>query len=100
MYRFIFIFIDELERLMLSWNSRYIALSSWQKARYFSNFIGLMFLKSIERGERVFTSMQSRGYEGTLPDNKSIRPEYRDYIFLFITIIYFTGTEFVIRFYR
>lgn len=39
----------------------------WQ-ARAVAASAGALFIRSYERGERVYLAMQSRGYEGTIPD--------------------------------
>ena len=42
----------------------------WQ-ARAVATSAGALFIRSYERGERVYLAMQSRGYEGTIPDMQS-----------------------------
>ncbi|GAA3386186.1 cobalt ECF transporter T component CbiQ [Cryptosporangium minutisporangium] len=45
----------------------------WQ-VRAFATSIGSLFLRSYERGERVYVAMLSRGYTGALPMAASSRP--------------------------
>ncbi|HEV2088551.1 MAG TPA: cobalt ECF transporter T component CbiQ [Cryptosporangiaceae bacterium] len=45
----------------------------WQ-AKAFAMSIGALFLRSFERGERVYVAMLSRGYTGSLPRLDDTRP--------------------------
>ncbi|TQS43601.1 cobalt ECF transporter T component CbiQ [Cryptosporangium phraense] len=50
----------------------------WQ-VRAFATSIGSLFLRSYERGERVYVAMLSRGYTGSLPSGVAERPAPRDW---------------------
>ncbi|EXG80141.1 cobalt ECF transporter T component CbiQ [Cryptosporangium arvum] len=50
----------------------------WQ-VRAFATSIGSLFLRSYERGERVYVAMLSRGYTGALPTATSARPPARQW---------------------
>jgi cobalt/nickel transport system permease protein len=70
-YRYIFILIDEAERLGIGRRSRQLSRNirlAW-KARAHS--IGTLFLRSLERSERVYGAMQARGYDGTMRSMKA-----------------------------
>lgn len=41
--------------------------------RALGNFIGMLFVHSFERTERVFSAMQARGYRGSLPEPVALR---------------------------
>ena len=61
-YRYLFLFFDELERLVLARNSRTTGRSSvrggWHDAR---RLAGTFLLRTIDRGERVGRGMRARG---------------------------------------
>lgn len=50
----------------------------WQ-VRAFATSIGSLFLRSYERGERVYVAMLSRGYTGALPMGSTERPPARQW---------------------
>jgi cobalt/nickel transport system permease protein len=66
MYRFIFLIIDEIERMMMAFRSRYIKLSYLNKIRIFTKQIGVLFLRTYQRGERIYQAMESRGFYGKI----------------------------------
>jgi len=66
MYRFIFILEDELERMSRARNARTFNAKWSQKIRAIGGAIGNLFVRSYERGERVYTAMRSRGFSGEI----------------------------------
>jgi len=63
-YRYIFVLMDELQRMRRARDSRgWSGKWLWQ-AKVIGHMIGALFLRSYERGERVYASMLSRGYDG------------------------------------
>ena len=64
MYRFIFLLIDETERMQMAYQSRYIKLPVLRRLQIFSQQIGVLFIRTYERGERVYQAMDSRGWSG------------------------------------
>ena len=58
---------DELRRMRIARESRG-ASSSWTgQARAVATSAGTLFVRSYERGERVYLAMASRGYTGSMP---------------------------------
>jgi cobalt/nickel transport system permease protein len=41
---------------------------------------GALFIRSYERGERVYVAMLSRGYDGALPDLRTAPAPRRDWL--------------------
>ena len=66
MYRFIFLLIDEVERMILAYQSRYFKLSLRKRLKFIASMIGLLFIRTYERGERIYLAMESRGFQGTI----------------------------------
>jgi cobalt/nickel transport system permease protein len=70
MYRYLFLAGDEALRMMRARQSRAAALPgarkppSWWQARVTGRMIGSLFLRAIERSERVYGAMLARGYDG------------------------------------
>jgi cobalt/nickel transport system permease protein len=66
-YRYIFVLTDEVQRMRRArdsrgWSGRWL----WQ-ARTIGHMVATLFLRSYERGERVYAAMLARGYDGSLP---------------------------------
>ena len=70
MYRYLFLAGDEALRMMRARQARAAALpgarrpSAWWQARVAGKMVGSLFLRAIERSERVYGAMLARGYDG------------------------------------
>lgn len=63
-YRYLFVLIDEAMRMWRARDSRnFGGRWAWQ-VKTIGNMVGTLFIRSYERGERVYAAMLSRGYEG------------------------------------
>ena len=77
MWRYLFLISDEVTRMIRARKSRSTARqgprlaggSLWWRARVTGGMAGSLFLRSIERSDRVYAAMLSRGYNG---EQKSI----------------------------
>ncbi len=68
MIRYLDVIAAEAQRMRVARESRgYDPRWIWQ-AKAFGASAGALFIRSYERGERVYLAMLSRGYTGTLPD--------------------------------
>lgn len=66
MIRYLDVLRDEIERMRRAADSRGRRSRWLWHARVIGQMIGALFLRSIERAERVFAAMQSRGYGGRI----------------------------------
>jgi cobalt/nickel transport system permease protein len=67
MLRYVDVLIDDARRMRIARLSRgYDPRFLWQ-AKAFAIGVGALFLRSYERGERVYLAMLSRGYSGRMP---------------------------------
>ena len=64
MYRYIFVITDEVMRMKQARNSRNFGGRHWWQIKTIGNMIGTLFIRSYEHGERVYTAMLARGYDG------------------------------------
>jgi len=65
-YRYIFVFIEVMETMHIAQELR-LGYSGWlKKIRSTSLLIGNLFIRTLEQGERTFTAMNSRGYDGNI----------------------------------
>jgi cobalt/nickel transport system permease protein len=90
--RYLFVFFDELDNIRKAQKSR--SFNIWnKKTSYFWRIkqigytIMMLFLKSFEKGERVYYSMLARGYVGEAVSYKKESPiMHKDYIIIALTI--------------
>ncbi len=87
-YRYIFVLVDEAMRMKRARDSRMFGGRWLWHAGVVGNMVGTLFLRSFERGERIFAAMLSRGFDGTytLPESYRIRSVDLIFITLFIAI--------------
>jgi cobalt/nickel transport system permease protein len=64
MYRYIFVLSDELQRMRRARDSRGWSGKWFWQAKVIGHMIAALFLRSYERGERVYAAMLARGYDG------------------------------------
>ena len=64
MYRYIFVVVDEVMRMKQARDSRSFGGSRLWQLRTIGNMIGTLFIRSYERGERVYAAMLARGFDG------------------------------------
>lgn len=95
MWRYLFIMVDEVTRLLRARNSRSSISQNghntggsilW-RASVTGNMAGSLFLRSIERSERVYAAMLSRGYNGELLEDKTNGYSKTDEIRLVFSVV-------------
>lgn len=64
MYRYIFVLVDEVMRMRQARDSRNFGGSRLWQLRTMGNMTGTLFIRSYERGERVYAAMLARGFNG------------------------------------
>ncbi len=86
-YRFIFLSINEAYRMALAKESRTIKGESRLKTmKSLASMISTLFIRSYERGERVYLAMIARGYKGSTRNLNKMSISGKDMIFVFIII--------------
>jgi len=84
MYRYIFIIVDEAERMQRARDSRNFRGRWIWHARVIGYMIASLFLRSQERAERVYHAMTARGFDGTFPRWSEPKMHTADYVFMFV----------------
>jgi len=64
MYRYLFVLFDEVMRMKQARDSRNFGGKRLWQIRTIGNMIGTLFIRSYERGERVYAAMVARGFDG------------------------------------
>ena len=80
MYRYLFIVNDEALRMKIARDSRNFSGRWIWDTKVIGHMIATLFLRSYERGERVYMAMSSRGYDGTIKGFDDTELTGRDYL--------------------
>ena len=73
MYRYIFVLVGEVMRMKQARDSRNSGGRRLRQIRTIGNMIGTLFIRSYERGERVYAAMIARGFDGHSRTLKHLR---------------------------
>jgi len=78
-YRYLHVFRHEARRMASGMRVRgFRRRMNLAALRAVGNFIGMLFVRSFERTERVFDAMRARGYRGRFPEPVELRLRTRD----------------------
>lgn len=90
MYRYLFVLADEASRMLRARAARSPKLAGapsppifWQ-GKVAGSMVGSLFLRSLERSERVYDAMLSRGYDGQMRTLTRFRMDSTDWVYLSI----------------
>lgn len=95
MWRYLFVMVDEVMRLIRARNSRSTVVnhghhaggSVFWRAGVTGNMAGSLFLRSIERSERVYAAMLSRGYNGEPFSEPGVEFTRRDGLYTILGVL-------------
>ncbi|MFC1846900.1 cobalt ECF transporter T component CbiQ [Chloroflexota bacterium] len=82
MYRYIFLLTDEVMRMKQARDSRSFGGKRLWQVKTVGNMIGTLFIRSYERGERVYASMVARGFDGHSRTLDSLHFRRMDAVFI------------------
>ncbi len=67
-YRYLFLLVDEAHKMQAAVTARRCGrVAIADQLRLYGNLAGALFIRSYERGERVYQAMESRGFDGRFP---------------------------------
>lgn len=89
LYRYLFVLIDEGQKMERARQARSFKESRFKKLKDFSALIATLFLRTYERGERIYLAMLARGYVGQTHLFTPLKMRARDWsaAFLFVALI-------------
>lgn len=90
MYRYLFVLLDEAERMHHARLARWFGGYIWRQVKVIGNMIGLLFIRSYERSERIYASMLARGFDGHVRRIDHIRFRPVDAVFSIVIVILLT----------
>jgi cobalt/nickel transport system permease protein len=82
MYRYLFVIVDETRRMRTALAARAYRPRHVLEAAAIGRVVISMFLRTIDRGERVYVAMLARGYGGTMPRLDALALRRTDVAFL------------------
>jgi cobalt/nickel transport system permease protein len=94
LYRYIFVLMEETMRIVRARDMRSYGRRG-TGIRVFVRLVGILFLRTVERAERVYYAMLSRGFQGDMPTLKRFRITASDLGFAVFVIAFL----FIFRFY-
>lgn len=94
LYRYIFVLMEETMRIVRARNMRSYGQRG-KEMRTFVRIIGILFIRTIERAERIYFAMLSRGFQGDMPMLKRFHIKVVDVIFVLSVLAFL----YVFRFY-
>ena len=86
MYRYLFVLADEMMKMDQGRKSRQTRKSTWKDLRILGQMIGILFIRSYERGERVYSAMLSRAFVGKFSGRRQLHLPASDALLAFVFI--------------
>jgi len=90
LYRYIFVLMEEAMRMARARDLRTFGAHG-TGIKVFVRLIGLLFIRTVERAERIYNAMLSRSFTGNIPSIRQYRFRLSDAAFVFMTMIFLVG---------
>ena len=87
MYRYITVLAEEALIMLRARDCRYFGGFSPRQIKVTGNMVAILFIRTLERSERIYSSMISRGYDGEIRTIKRDVFTWHDIIFAVVSII-------------
>ena len=94
LYRYIFVLMEETMRIVRARDMRSYGQHG-AGIRVFVRIVGILFIRTVERAERVYYAMLSRGFQGDMPTLKRFHIKASDLVFAVSVAVFL----FIFRFY-
>ena len=92
LYRYIFILIDCIHRMLRARQVRKLRnLGFAKELKIGSAMVGSLFIRSLEKAERISTAMQARGFDGNWHSICQLRTGCSEWIFVLVTGLFILG---------
>lgn len=82
MYRYLFVIVDEAHRMRAALAARAFRPRHAGQVAALGRMVTALFLRSYDRGERVYLAMLARGYQGAMPRLTALSFARADMVFL------------------
>jgi cobalt/nickel transport system permease protein len=95
LYRYLFVLTEEAMRITRARDMRAFGVRG-TGVRVFVRLIGVLFIRTVDRAERIYRAMLSRGFQGDIPSLRCSRMAATDLAYLAATVSFLA----VLRFFR
>ncbi len=88
LYRYLFVLVEEVKRTLQAYSARSFGTGA-PPIKMFTQILGNLFLRTVDRSERIYAAMASRGFDGTV---RFLRPhgiKVEDVVFALTCITFF-----------
>ena len=85
LYRYLFVLMEEAMRIVRAREMRSFGTRG-AELRVFVRLVGILFLRTVDRAERIYDAMLSRGFQGDIPTLGRSRLAAADLLFVTATI--------------
>jgi cobalt/nickel transport system permease protein len=87
LYRYLFVLMEEAVRLIRARDMRSFGTRGGGM-KVFVRLVGILFVRTVDRAERIYHAMLSRGFQGNMPSLKRYHISAMDLAFLTATILF------------
>jgi cobalt/nickel transport system permease protein len=87
LYRYLFVLMEEVMRMTRARDMRSFGMHG-TGVKVFVRLFGILFLRTVDRAERIYYAMLSRGFQGDIPTIKRSRLSAADLTFMATTIAF------------
>ena len=94
LYRYLFVLLEETLRILRARELRSFG-GRGQEAKVAVRIIGNLFLRTVERAERIYRAMLSRGFAGDIPVLRRRGMGAADAVFLTVAVLSFSAFRFL-----
>ncbi|MBN3038212.1 MAG: cobalt ECF transporter T component CbiQ [Candidatus Omnitrophica bacterium] len=95
MYRYIFVFEDELMKMRQAKESRSVGGPKHVHIKALAHMLGVLFIRAYERGEKIYLAMCSRGFTGEVHTISNFQIKRSDLYFIVIIAGVLTGIRLI-----
>ncbi|MBE5958767.1 MAG: cobalt ECF transporter T component CbiQ [Lachnospiraceae bacterium] len=85
-YRYLGVLVEEAYTMIMAYRLRSPG-AKWPHIKDAGSFLGQLFVRSMNRAERVYQAMVCRGYESGIYANQNEKMKLSDYLFMMIVIV-------------
>lgn len=87
LYRYLFVLLEEAMRIIRARDMRSFGTRG-TGMRVFARLVGILFLRTVDRAERIYDAMLSRGFEGDIPALRRTRLAAADLAFMAAALLF------------
>ena len=87
LYRYLFVLMEEAMRLVRARDMRSFG-NRGSGMKVVARLIGTLFFRTVERAERIYSAMLTRGFNGDMPSLIQHRFRSNDGLYIFLTILF------------